>query len=81
MPRPTTRPAIALLIDAHDSPVRPGVWALYEKVIARIGATPTLIEWDNDVPDWPTFCTPRRAAPSATRPSARPPGGAFRHAV
>src|SRR5580700_10908659 len=31
-----------LLIDAHDSPVRPGVWALYEKVISRIGVQPTL---------------------------------------
>jgi uncharacterized protein (UPF0276 family) len=42
-------------IDAHDSPVRPRVWDLYRRVIARIGATPTLIEWDNDVPDWPTL--------------------------
>jgi uncharacterized protein (UPF0276 family) len=44
-----------LRIDAHDSPVRPGVWALYASVIARIGRKPTLIEWDNDVPDWPTL--------------------------
>ena len=42
-------------IDAHDSPVRPRVWELYASVIARIGARPTLIEWDNDVPDWPTL--------------------------
>lgn len=41
-----------LLIDAHDSPVRPSVWALYERVIGAIGAKPTLIEWDNDVPGW-----------------------------
>lgn len=39
-----------LLIDAHDRPVAPDVWALYRHVIARIGAAPTLIEWDNDVP-------------------------------
>lgn len=44
-----------LRIDAHDSPVRPRVWALYAHVIARIGRRPTLIEWDNDVPDWPTL--------------------------
>jgi hypothetical protein len=44
-----------LRIDAHDSPVRSGVWALYERVIAGIGARPTLIEWDNDVPDWATL--------------------------
>lgn len=42
-----------LRIDAHDSPVRPNVWTLYAEVVARIGRKPTLIEWDNDVPDWP----------------------------
>jgi uncharacterized protein (UPF0276 family) len=41
-----------LLIDAHDRTVRDAVWALYERVIARAGAIPTLIEWDNDVPEW-----------------------------
>ncbi|MBX9741644.1 MAG: DUF692 domain-containing protein [Beijerinckiaceae bacterium] len=45
----------ALLIDAHDRPVDDRVWALYRDVIARIGARPTLIEWDNDVPDWATL--------------------------
>jgi uncharacterized protein (UPF0276 family) len=28
---------------------------LYEYTIARTGPRPTLIEWDNDVPDWPTL--------------------------
>src|SRR5216684_1597736 len=44
-----------LLIDAHGSPVAGAVWTLYAHVIARTGAIPTLIEWDNDVPDWPTL--------------------------
>jgi uncharacterized protein (UPF0276 family) len=44
-----------LRIDAHDSPVRPSVWALYARVVARIGRRPTLIEWDNEVPDWATL--------------------------
>lgn len=39
-----------LLIDSHGSPVDDAVWALYQGVIARLGPTPTLIEWDNDVP-------------------------------
>lgn len=39
-----------LLIDAHGSPVAEPVWALYAEVIARTGALPSLIEWDNDVP-------------------------------
>ncbi len=42
----------ALLIDAHDRTVRDAVWALYARVVARAGAVPTLIEWDNDVPGW-----------------------------
>ncbi len=44
-----------LLIDAHASPVADAVWALYADVIARAGPIPTLIEWDNDVPDWSTL--------------------------
>lgn len=42
-----------LLIDNHASEVVDPVWALYAEVIARSGPLPTLIEWDNDVPDWP----------------------------
>jgi uncharacterized protein (UPF0276 family) len=41
-----------LLIDSHGAPVVDPVWALYAQVIARGGPRPTLIEWDNDVPDW-----------------------------
>jgi uncharacterized protein len=41
-----------LLIDSHGAPVTDPVWALYAHVIARGGPRPTLIEWDNDVPDW-----------------------------
>jgi uncharacterized protein (UPF0276 family) len=44
-----------LLIDAHGSPISEAVWALYAYVIGRTGAMATLIEWDNDVPDWPTL--------------------------
>ncbi len=44
-----------LLIDAHDRPIDPLVLKLYERAIARAGAIPTLVEWDNDVPDWPTL--------------------------
>jgi hypothetical protein len=44
---------VPLLIDSHGSPIVEDVWTLYAHVIARAGALPTLIEWDNDVPDWP----------------------------
>ena len=44
-----------LLIDSHSAPVVDLVWALYAEVLARCGAKPTLIEWDNDVPDFPVL--------------------------
>jgi uncharacterized protein (UPF0276 family) len=44
-----------LLIDSHGSPISEAVWTLYAHVIARTGVVATLIEWDNDVPDWPTL--------------------------
>jgi uncharacterized protein len=43
-------PSGLLLIDAHGTPVANPVWALYAEVISLIGAVPTLVEWDNDVP-------------------------------
>jgi uncharacterized protein len=53
--RDTAEAAAPLLIDAHGSPVAAPVWELYAYVLARTGPVPTLIEWDNDVPDWPTL--------------------------
>ena len=41
-----------LLIDSHNNPVVDPVWTLYERLVGRAGALPTLIEWDNDVPEW-----------------------------
>jgi uncharacterized protein (UPF0276 family) len=60
-----------LRIDAHDSPVRPRVWDLYRLVIARLGPTPTLIEWDNDVPDWATLYAEVRRANEAAKAAMR----------
>ena len=39
-----------LVIDDHGSRVRPQVWALYEHALRRLGAIPTLVEWDTAVP-------------------------------
>lgn len=40
----------ALLVDSHDAPIASEVWALYRRAIERIGARPTLIERDGNVP-------------------------------
>jgi uncharacterized protein len=44
-----------LLIDSHGAAVVDPVWGLYAQVVALAGPRPTLIEWDNDVPDWPVL--------------------------
>ena len=38
------------LIDTHGARVSPEVWDLYDSAIARFGPTPTLVEWDTDIP-------------------------------
>jgi len=44
-----------LLIDAHASAVLEDVFALYHHALSRSGPVATLIEWDNNVPDFPTL--------------------------
>ena len=68
---------LPLLIDAHNSPVRDAVWSLYATAIRRLGPTPTLIEWDNDVPAGRRFST-RRAGRSAPLSRGRAKPGARR---
>ncbi len=41
-----------LLIDTHGAPVAEEVWALYEWVQARVGIVPTMIERDDNIPEW-----------------------------
>lgn len=45
----------SMLIDTHGTHVAPEVWALYEHAVARLGAQPTLIEWDTDIPSFATL--------------------------
>lgn len=48
-------PSGPLLIDSHGTAVADPVWALFAEVVARAGPLPTLVEWDNDLPDWPVL--------------------------
>lgn len=45
-------PSGPLLIDSHGAPVADPVWALYACVLEKTGPLPTLIEWDNDLPNF-----------------------------
>jgi uncharacterized protein (UPF0276 family) len=38
------------LIDTHGTRVSPEVWSLYQAAVERLGAVPTLVEWDTDIP-------------------------------
>lgn len=57
----------ALLIDSHDAPIAPEVWALYARLIARIGARPALIERDDNLPDFDTLFAEREHATDVLR--------------
>ena len=54
----------AVLIDDHGSQVCEPVWALYRRAIARFGAVPTLVEWDNNIPALEVLVTEARRADS-----------------
>jgi uncharacterized protein (UPF0276 family) len=40
-----------ILIDDHGSRVAEPVWQLYARALERCGPTPTLVEWDTNLPD------------------------------
>jgi uncharacterized protein (UPF0276 family) len=52
----------SLLIDSHDAPIAPEVWRLYERLIARSGPRPTLIERDDHIPAFSEMLTERHQA-------------------
>jgi uncharacterized protein (UPF0276 family) len=42
-----------LLIDSHGRAVADPVWALLDHVLERSGPKPLLVEWDDNIPEWP----------------------------
>jgi uncharacterized protein (UPF0276 family) len=60
-----------LLIDAHGAPVADAVWSLYRRTLARSGPVPTLIEWDNDIPDFASVVAEVSLARAALAERAR----------
>ncbi|MGC3983177.1 MAG: DUF692 domain-containing protein [Steroidobacteraceae bacterium] len=51
-----------LLIDTHAAPISAAVWSLYETLIARIGPRPTLIERDDNLPEFAELLAERQSA-------------------
>lgn len=54
-----------LLIDSHGREVAEPVWALLDQVLDLSGARPLLVEWDNDIPDWPVLAAEAARAQDA----------------
>lgn len=52
----------ALLIDTHGAPVAEPVWRLYQRLIGRVGARPTLIERDDNIPAFEDLLAERERA-------------------
>lgn len=52
----------ALLIDSHGAPIAEAVWDLYLHLIDRIGPRPTLIERDDNIPDFADLLAERSRA-------------------
>lgn len=50
------------LFDSHVGPVPDAVWALYQRVLGRIGPVPTLVEWDEAVPSFEVVAGEARRA-------------------
>jgi uncharacterized protein len=59
------------LIDTHDKPVPPPVWALYAAAVERFGAVPTMIERDDDIPPLPELLAELDIARAIARRGAR----------
>jgi len=52
------------LLDTHGEAVHPPVWELYEQALSIFGNIPTLIEWDNGIPDFPILQAEAKKAAS-----------------
>lgn len=63
-----------LLVDTHDQTVSAAVWALYARLVARIGAKPTLLERDANLPPLDVLIDEARTAERLLR--ERTPRGA-----
>lgn len=44
------------IIDTHDNHVVDEVWEMYKYVIRKTGEVTTMVEWDDNIPDFNTLC-------------------------
>jgi uncharacterized protein (UPF0276 family) len=56
-----------IVIDDHGSRVHEPVWQVYRHAMARLGPTPTLVEWDTDLPPLDVLLDEARRAEECLR--------------
>jgi uncharacterized protein (UPF0276 family) len=60
------------LLDTHSTRICDQVWDLYRFASRRIGAVASLVEWDEDIPDWETLEAESLRARDARREALAP---------
>ena len=65
--RPDSQHGAALLIDSHDAPVAEEVWAIYDRLVGLVGAVPSLIERDGNLPSFAELMAERDRAAAIMR--------------
>ena len=60
------------LLDTHSDHVRGEVWALYRRTLRRVGRVSTLIEWDEDIPEWDVLAAEAEKARDVRREEGMP---------
>lgn len=58
-------------LDAHCAPVAEAVWALFGQALAQTGPVATLVEWDNETPEWTALAREAQRAQTVLDSAAR----------
>ncbi|MDP3739507.1 MAG: DUF692 domain-containing protein [Hyphomonadaceae bacterium] len=77
--RPDEKAGPNLLIDTHGEPVAEEVWRLYERLIARVGRRPTLIERDDNIPAFGDLAEERARASTVLQEQPSPTRAELAH--
>jgi hypothetical protein len=67
-----SNPGFEMLIDTHARPIADPAWDLYAHTLRRHGPQPTLIEWDNELPDLATLIAEARRADAVMQAALMP---------
>ena len=59
------------LLDTHSAKVFPDVWKLYKQAIKKFGEKPTLIEWDEEIPELSVLLEEREKAEKIIKEKAK----------